>query len=149
LALAVVSVALTVDNNVLTIKATRHAPSMQDGVEPVIAERPWGEFTRQVLLGNNLDVTVRDAATNVSARRQPDAVSANDRDVACGDRLLSDATTQPALTDMSVQHIPTRRCCPSHADRATLALTSSTKSLESPLILDPEHHEQRPRGRAC
>jgi hypothetical protein len=121
LALAVVSVALTVDNNVLTIKATRHAPSMQDGVEPVIAERPWGEFTRQVLLGNNLDVTVRDAATNVSARRQPDAVSANDRDVACGDRLLSDATTQPALTDMSVQPIPTRRCCPSHADRATLA----------------------------
>ena len=51
------AVDLTVDNNVLTIKATRHAPSMQDAVEPVIAERPWGEFTRQVLLGNNLDVT--------------------------------------------------------------------------------------------
>ena len=51
------AVELTVDNNVLTIKATRHAPSMQDSVEPVIAERPWGEFTRQVLLGNNLDVS--------------------------------------------------------------------------------------------
>ena len=50
-------VELTVDNNVLTIKATRHAPTMQEGVEPVIAERPWGEFTRQVLLGNNLDVS--------------------------------------------------------------------------------------------
>lgn len=51
------AVELTVDNNVLTIKATRHAPTMQEGVEPVIAERPWGEFTRQVLLGNNLDVS--------------------------------------------------------------------------------------------
>ena len=51
------SVELTVDNNVLTIKATRHAPTMQEGVEPVIAERPWGEFTRQVLLGSNLDVS--------------------------------------------------------------------------------------------
>jgi HSP20 family protein len=51
------AVDLTVDNNVLTIKATRHAPSMQEGVEPMIAERPWGEFTRQVLLGNNLDVS--------------------------------------------------------------------------------------------
>jgi HSP20 family protein len=49
-------VELTVDNNVLTIKATRHAPSMQEGVEPVVAERPWGEFSRQVLLGNNLDL---------------------------------------------------------------------------------------------
>lgn len=49
------AVELTVDNNVLTIKATRHAPTMQEGVEPVIAERPWGEFSRQVLLGNNLD----------------------------------------------------------------------------------------------
>jgi HSP20 family protein len=51
------SVELTVDNNVLTIRATRHAPATMEGVDPVIAERPWGEFTRQVLLGNNLDVS--------------------------------------------------------------------------------------------
>jgi HSP20 family protein len=49
------SVELTVDNHVLTVKATRHAPTMQEGVQPVIAERPWGEFTRQILLGDNLD----------------------------------------------------------------------------------------------
>jgi len=102
--IAAESVELTVDNNVLTIKATRHAPSMQADVEPVIAERPWGEFTRQVLLGNNLDVNridaeydagvltvsipvaehakprridvaVREGSTGVSARRQPEAVS--------------------------------------------------------------------------
>jgi len=98
------AVELTVDNNVLTIKATRHAPSMQEGVEPVIAERSWGEFTRQVLLGNNLDVTkihaeydagvltvsipvaehakprridvtVREDAATVASPRQPEAVS--------------------------------------------------------------------------
>ena len=98
------AVELTVDNNVLTIKATRHAPTMQEGVEPVIAERPWGEFTREVLLGNNLDVSkieaeydagvltvsipvaehakprridvsVREAATSVASPRQPEAVT--------------------------------------------------------------------------
>jgi HSP20 family protein len=51
------SVELTVDNNVLTVKATRHAPAMQEDVQPVIAERPWGEFTREVLLGDNLDTS--------------------------------------------------------------------------------------------
>jgi HSP20 family protein len=47
---------LSVDNNVLTVKATRHAPTMQEGVQPVVTERPWGDFTRQVLLGDNLDI---------------------------------------------------------------------------------------------
>ena len=28
---------------------------MSDRIEPVISERPYGTFTRQVLLGNNLD----------------------------------------------------------------------------------------------
>jgi HSP20 family protein len=49
------AVELNVDNHVLTVKATRHAPSMQEGVEPVMSERPYGEFTRQILLGDNLD----------------------------------------------------------------------------------------------
>ena len=98
------AVELTVDNNVLTIRASRHAPAMQDAVEPVIAERPWGEFTRQVLLGSNLDVsriqanydagvltvsipvaehakprridvTVREGSAAVTSPRQPEAVS--------------------------------------------------------------------------
>lgn len=49
------SVDLTVEDNVLTIKAERPAPPRSDRVESVIAERPYGTFTRQVFLGTNLD----------------------------------------------------------------------------------------------
>lgn len=98
------SVELTVDNHVLTVKATRHPPTMQEGVQPVIAERPWGEFTRQILLGDNLDtnsihaeyeagvltislpvaehakprkidVSVKDSTTTVGAAQQQTAVT--------------------------------------------------------------------------
>lgn len=51
------AVELSIDNNVLTVKATRHQPTMQEGVRPVFAERPFGEFSRQVLLGENLDTS--------------------------------------------------------------------------------------------
>ncbi len=49
------SVDLTVEENVLTIKAERPAPPVSDGVEAVITERPYGHFVRQVFLGTNLD----------------------------------------------------------------------------------------------
>ncbi len=49
------SVDLTVEENVLTITAERSAPPSSEGVASVIAERPFGTFTRQVLLGTNLD----------------------------------------------------------------------------------------------
>lgn len=48
-------VQLSIEDNVLTVTATRHAPTMQEGVQAVVAERPFGEFTRRVLLGDNLD----------------------------------------------------------------------------------------------
>lgn len=46
---------LTVEDNVLTIKADRRPPPNTEGIEPVITERPYGTFTRQVFLGSNLD----------------------------------------------------------------------------------------------
>jgi HSP20 family protein len=49
------SIDLTVEENVLTIKAERPAPPKSDEVESVITERPFGTFTRQVFLGTNLD----------------------------------------------------------------------------------------------
>ena len=54
------SIDLTVEQNVLTVRAER--PGIQpDGVEMIVAERPAGTFTRQVFLGETLD------AENISA----------------------------------------------------------------------------------
>ena len=49
------SIELTVEDNVLTISAERPAPPKSDGIESVIAERTFGTFTRQVVLGKTLD----------------------------------------------------------------------------------------------
>lgn len=49
------SVDLTVEENVLTIKAERSAPPVSEDIEAVVSERPYGMFTRQVFLGTNLD----------------------------------------------------------------------------------------------
>ncbi len=55
------SIELTVDNNTLTVKAERRAPMLANGIEALVAERPHGVFTRQILLGDNLDTTKIDA----------------------------------------------------------------------------------------
>ncbi len=49
------SIDLTVEENVLTISAERPAPPKGEGVDSVIAERSFGTFTRQVVLGRTLD----------------------------------------------------------------------------------------------
>lgn len=48
------SISLTVEQNVLTIRAER-APVKADGAQPIVAERPYGTFSRQVFLGETLD----------------------------------------------------------------------------------------------
>lgn len=48
------SISLTVEQNVLTVRAER-APVQPDGAEMLVAERPNGVFTRQVFLGESLD----------------------------------------------------------------------------------------------
>jgi HSP20 family protein len=55
------SVDLTVEDNVLTIKAERLAPPKSDQVEVLIAERPYGTYTRQIFLGTHLDTEHIDA----------------------------------------------------------------------------------------
>jgi HSP20 family protein len=47
------SVDLDVERNVLTVKAER--PSLEDSRELLASERPRGVFTRQLILGDNLD----------------------------------------------------------------------------------------------
>src|ERR1700742_4412727 len=48
------SIELTVEQNVLTVRADR-VPARAEGAELLIAERPYGTFTRQVFLGDTLD----------------------------------------------------------------------------------------------
>jgi len=48
------SIDLTVEQNVLTVRADR-APVKADGAQMIVAERPYGTFTRQVFLGETLD----------------------------------------------------------------------------------------------
>jgi HSP20 family protein len=48
------SIELTVEHNVLTVRAERH-PAKLNGGEMIIAERPSGTFSRQVFLGEALD----------------------------------------------------------------------------------------------
>src|ERR1700760_1044312 len=48
------SIDLTVEQNVLTVRADR-SPAQADGAQMIVAERPYGTFTRQVFLGETLD----------------------------------------------------------------------------------------------
>lgn len=48
------SIDLTVEKNVLTVAASR-GKSYGDGAQVVISERPYGEFRRQLFLGEQLD----------------------------------------------------------------------------------------------
>ena len=48
------SIDLTVEQNVLTVRADR-VPVQADGAQMIVAERPYGTFTRQVFLGDTLD----------------------------------------------------------------------------------------------
>ena len=48
------SVGLTVEQNVLTVRADR-APTQPDGAEMIVSERPYGTFSRQIFLGETLD----------------------------------------------------------------------------------------------
>jgi HSP20 family protein len=48
------SIELTVEQNVLVVHAER-TPVKADEAEMIVAERPYGTFTRQVFLGETLD----------------------------------------------------------------------------------------------
>jgi HSP20 family protein len=54
------SISLTVEQNVLTVRAER-VSLRADGAEMIVAERPYGTFTRQVFLGETLDADKIDA----------------------------------------------------------------------------------------
>ncbi|MCU1625797.1 MAG: heat shock protein Hsp20 [Pseudonocardia sp.] len=48
-------VEITIERNVTTIRAERR-PAYQEGDEVIVDERPYGTFSRQVFLGDSLDL---------------------------------------------------------------------------------------------
>jgi HSP20 family protein len=76
------SIDLTVERNVLTVRAERKRPS-RDGVEQVITERPMGTFTRQLFLGDTLDAEHLEASydAGVLTLRIPVAEQAKPRKI--------------------------------------------------------------------
>ncbi|WP_214369460.1 Hsp20/alpha crystallin family protein [Pseudonocardia sp. H11422] len=46
---------ITIERNVVTIRTERR-PAYQEGDEVIVDERPYGVFTRQVFLGDSLDL---------------------------------------------------------------------------------------------
>ncbi len=73
---------LTVEKNVLTVRAERSRPEAE-GVEMLVAERPQGVFTRQLFLGETLDTEHIEAeySNGVLTLRIPVAETAKPRKV--------------------------------------------------------------------
>ena len=76
------SIDLNVERNVLTVKAER-TPSYGENVELQVAERPRGVFSRQLFLGDTLDVDRVEASydTGVLTLRIPIAEKAKPRKI--------------------------------------------------------------------
>jgi HSP20 family protein len=77
------AIELTVEQNVLTVHATRERPAAEN-VEMIAAERPWGTFSRQLFLGETLDTDHIDAnySDGVLTLRIPVSERAKPRKVA-------------------------------------------------------------------
>lgn len=85
------SIDLDVERNVITVKAER--PPMTDNDERLAAERPRGHFSRQLVLGDNLDTDNISASyeAGVLALRIPVAETAKPRkiEISSGDESKS------------------------------------------------------------
>ncbi|MDQ1732640.1 MAG: hypothetical protein QOK10_2799 [Pseudonocardiales bacterium] len=88
------SIDLDIERNVLTVRAER--PGREEQSEMVAAERPRGVFSRQLILGDNLD-TERVAASyqaGVLTLRIPVAEKAKPRKIT----ITSDAETRQSIS---------------------------------------------------
>jgi HSP20 family protein len=81
------SIELTVERNVLQVKAQRQRQS-KDGVETVISERPMGVFSRQLFLADTLDTDKLEAGydNGVLELRIPVSEKAKPRKISIGSR---------------------------------------------------------------
>ncbi|MCV9996385.1 Hsp20/alpha crystallin family protein [Paeniglutamicibacter sp. ZC-3] len=89
------SIDLDVENNVVTVKAERGALDGEGTKEILAAERPRGVFSRQLVLGDNLDTGHIEASydTGVLRLRIPVAEQAKPRKIA----ITSNAQEQHSI----------------------------------------------------
>lgn len=90
------SIDLDVENNVVTVKAERGALNGGEGTKEILAaERPRGVFSRQLVLGENLDTEHIEASydTGVLRLRIPVAEQAKPRKIA----IASNAQEQHSI----------------------------------------------------
>jgi HSP20 family protein len=104
------SIDLGVQDNTLTVKATRPERSA-DQVEFLVAERPTGEFTRQLVLGNGLDLGGIAATydAGVLTVTIPVAETAKPRRISIGSagaepKVIEGQTSQAAVGSGSAEH---------------------------------------------
>jgi len=83
---------LTVERNVVSVRVHRE-PARQEGDEVIISERVYGDFTRQLFLGDNLDVERMSADTRdgvltltipVSEKSKPRRIPLGSADTSAG-----------------------------------------------------------------
>ena len=86
------AIELDVERNVLTVKAERRPVATGEHVEMQVAERPLGVFSRQLFLGDTLDIDHIDASydAGVLTLRIPIAEKAKPRRIA-----ISDTASEP------------------------------------------------------
>jgi HSP20 family protein len=95
------SIELTVEKNVLSVGAERHW-SPEEGDQVLLAERPYGRFSRQLYLSDNLDTDRIDARFDkgVLTLRIPVSEQAKPRKV----QIASGGTDSAILTGSVAQH---------------------------------------------
>lgn len=78
------AIELDVERNVLTVKAERRPPQVEENVEMQVSERPLGVFSRQLFLGDTLDADRIEASydSGVLTLRIPIAEQAKPRKIA-------------------------------------------------------------------
>jgi HSP20 family protein len=84
---------VTVERNVLTVRASR-SPLAREADEVIVDERPHGEFSRQLFLGENLDATklTADLTDGVLNLEIPVSEASKPRKISLSDRPASTAT---------------------------------------------------------
>jgi HSP20 family protein len=85
------AVELEVERNVLTVKAERRPAAVGDHIEMQLSERPLGVFSRQLFLGDTLDIEhiTADYDTGVLTLRIPVAEKAKSAHIGGGPKATS------------------------------------------------------------